>query len=144
MIVRLAPLLFAALTACGPQVDLSGDWTGEMTCGEGSPTLAWRAELVADADGESFSGPAELGVTTTEGEEDFNFTLVFSAADGGGEGDLVPLELDVQDCTITSTGEVNCWSGAADWDSGDDELLGTFSGMYLNDGECDWTLEKML
>ena len=27
---------------------------------------------------------------------------------------------------------------------GDDELLGTFSGMYLNDGECDWTLEKML
>lgn len=144
MIVRLAPLLFVLHTACGPQVELSGDWTGEMTCGEGSPTLAWRAELAADADGESFSGPAELGVTTTEGEEDFNFTLVFSAADGGGSGDVVPLELDVQDCTITSTGEVNCWSGAADWDSGDDELLGTFSGMYLNDGECDWTLEKML
>lgn len=142
MITRLALPLLTLLTACGPQVELSGDWTGEMTCGAGSPTLAWRAQLAAD--GEAFSGPAELSVTTTDGQEDFNFTLVLSAADGGAEGDLVPLDLDVQDCTITSTGEVNCWSGAADWDSGDDELIGTFSGIYLNEGECDWTLEKML
>ncbi|MCK6520778.1 hypothetical protein L6R49_04975 [Myxococcota bacterium] len=144
MNVRLAVPLLTVLTACGPEVELTGDWTGEMTCGEGSPTLAWRVELAGDADGEEFSGPALLSVTTTEGQEDFNFTLVFSASDEGGSGDLVPLDVDVQDCTITSTGEVNCWSGAAEWDSGDDELLGSFSGMYLNDGECDWTLEKML
>lgn len=138
-----AALLLSLLTACGPAYDLSGDWTGDLTCGEGSPSLVMNYTLEPTDQDLQWTGDTRIQLTTSDNEEvDITFTLEFTLVDPDGGAETLEPEVDVLDCAEASFGEMNCWSAEATWDVTDDEINGSLSGFIINDGNCDFTQER--
>lgn len=138
---RFAPALMLPLLACQPTLSLTGDWMGDAQCGEGSSTLAWTIPLEASDEEGIWQGASEFSFDTTSGEIVLSFGLELRVPDTDAT-DSITLDMDVVDCADNVNGSFNCWSAEGVWDLGDDEINGTFSGVPVNSGECDYTIER--
>lgn len=138
---RLLPLLMLPLLACEDAPDLTGDWFGDAQFGGSASTLAWSIDLEPGAEASTWSGASEFSFDTTDGEVILSFGLEIRVPESDG-AEPITLDIDVVDCASSTQGEFNCWSAEGTWDLVDDEISGTFDGVPVNDGTCDFTLER--